>query len=1251
MFKHTTPTPTPLTTASPTSPSVGRGVPTAPPCAFDRVSGPLRTASPTISSSGVATQVHPAAQTVRWARPLSQFALSVMAATALWCVCSTQGADDSRPDPATRPAQSAGSQGGTSILSLDGQWLLATDPRNIGRAEKWWEKPVAEARLAKVPWIIQDAFPAYHGVAWYWRDFVAPLHPRPAGRFLLRFYGVDYGAEVWLNGKSIGGHEGGETPFVIDVTDIIRAGATNSLSVRVLNPTHQPIDGVVLNQTPRQARTIPYTAGAAYNCGGITESVELLLAPSARVEDLHAAPDPKTGLIRIEANVRNASSKTVHGRMEFSVAPAASGETLSVVAIERELAPGDSLIQTELKLENPRLWDINDPNLYRVTARLSTETAGSMDERSVRCGFRDFRFEGGAFRLNGRRIFLRSSHTCNHFPIGQRLPHDPDLARRDLLDVKVMGFNAIRFIWGGAERYQLDLCDEIGLLVYEESFASSAMDDSPKMTALFDRSVGELIRRDRNHPSIVIWGLLNEAVNNPAFHHATRMLPLVRSLDNSRMVFLNAGRYDGLSVGAKTPFSQVNLWRSPIAREPWVVLNPEPTAIETPFGFSWPPRQVCLHPGEKGEYSTARWTAPQGGPCTVNATFTSLPKSPATTDVHILHNGKPLFDGLLSVNGNPNSAAFSRRIELAQGDTIDFVVGFGNASYGSDTTGLEATLQFESGATSDVAKDFSKSQNPNGPWSFGLLKPGPAPEAATFALYTEHGETELFASVSNPGSSVWEDLLTDMHNYPRVPHTAGIIHGLRTMSAPTPIFLSEYGIGSAVDLWRVTRQFERLGKPNAEDAQFYREKLDRYLADWQRWKLSELYARPEDFFAESLRKMAGQRTLGMNAIRSNPHVVGYSLTGMNDHVSCGEGLTTTFRELKPGTVDAMFEGFSPLRWCLFAEPANVYRGTKVRVEAILANEDALPPGEYPVLLQIIGPENLRVLERRITMRIPAQTDGAEPPLALPVFSEDIPVDGPAGTYRLLATLDKGGAPTGGEIVFYVDDPARMPLVETEVVTWGEDPQVSQWLAGHQIKTRPFKAGEISPREVILIGSRPPEDAAPAFVSLAQHIARGATAIFLAPEIFKKGTDSVGWLPLANKGSLASIHGWLYLKDEWAKRHPLFDGLPSGGLMDYTFYREIIPDAVWMNQDPPAEAVAGGIKASQDYSSGLMVSVYPLGAGRFVLNTLLIRENLGSHPAAERLLRNLLRFAGRDPQQPLADLPADFDAQLKSIGYK
>jgi len=135
-------------------------------------------------------------------------------------------------------------------------------------------------------------------------------------------------------------------------------------------------------------------------------------------------------------------------------------------------------------------------------------------------------------------------------------------------------------------------------------------------------------------------------------------------------------------------------------------------------------------------------------------------------------------------------------------------------------------------------------------------------------------------------------------------------------------------------------------------------------------KLSKLdLASREERQAESVRKMAGQRTLGLNAIRSNPNIVGYSLTGMNDHVSCGEGLTTTFRELKPGTVDAMFEGFAPLRLCLFAEPVNVYRGARIRFEAALANEDALAPGEYPVRLLVVGPQNQRIFEKTANLSI------------------------------------------------------------------------------------------------------------------------------------------------------------------------------------------------------------------------------------------------------------------------------------------
>ena len=1101
----------------------------------------------------------------------------------------------------------------TTLCTLDGNdWQIATDPNNEGREAKWYTAPREEARLTKVPWIIQDAFPAYHGVAWYWCRFDAPANPHPDGRYLLRFWAVDYLAEIWLNGTPVGRHEGGETPFLLDVTDTIRSGkdSNNLLAVRVLNPTHERIDGMTLGEIPKQARVIPYRAGAAYNHGGITGSVELLATPAVRVEDLFALADPATGTIKIQANLRNAGKTATQGRLEFTIAPAASGETLHALAIERELAPGDTLVETEVKIEQPRLWQLNDPFLYRITASTGD------DERSVRCGFREFRFDDGFFQLNGRRILLRSTHTCNHFPVGLKLPPDPDMARRDLLDLKVMGFNMIRFIWGGAERYQLDLCDEIGLMVYEESFASSATQDSPKLAERWERSISELIRRDRNHPSVVIWGLLNEIRDSAQFRLAADSLPMIRALDPTRIVFLNSGRWDLAGVTGDDVFSKLDIWHSETGREPWATLNPSDKPFETPFSFTWPPRQVALHPGPNGQYSVVRWTAPAPEHYAIAATFTGL--FHATTDVHLLHNGRSLFTTKLNMDANPNSSTRTCDLTLAKGDTIDFVVGWGNGSYGSDSTALTATVR-SAGQTFDLAADFPRQTNPEGPWSCGWLAPGDMPDLATFTLYTESRQKSRprLGSLANPGSDQWEDVLADQHNYPRVPHTAAIIQNLRNLTGgDLPLFLSEYGIGSSVDLWRTTRHFERLNKAEVEDAQFYRDKLDRFLADWQQWKLGEIYARPQDFFDESLRKMAGQRTLGLNAIRANPNIVGYSLTGMNDHVSCGEGLTTTFRELKPGTVDALFEGFAPLRLCLFAEPVNAYRGTPIRFEAVLANEDALAPGEYPVQLLVVGPNNQPVFKNTVTVTVEAGS-----PFAVPIFAEDIPVDGPSGRYRFLASLQRGGAATGGETQFYIADPAEMPEVKTQVVLASDDAQLANWLHDHKIPCRALGPGQPAPGEVILVSKTPPD-----FPLLWRRVAEGATAVFLSPDVLSKGDQPLGWLPLENKGTAFPIRGWLYLKDEWAKSHPIFNGLPAGGLMDYTFYREIIPDTVLAGLDPPTEAVAGAIKASQDYSSGLMLAVYEVGTGRLILNTLLIRENLGTHPAAERLLRNLLNYA-------------------------
>ena len=225
-----------------------------------------------------------------------------------------------------------------------------------------------------------------------------------------------------------------------------------------------------------------------------------------RITDLFVRADPATGAARVQAKIHNAAGETRHGTLELTIGPATSGEVLALATLELKLAPGDALVETGLQVQRPRLWELNDPYLYRVTARLVTKEApASMDERSVRSGFREFRFEDGYFKLNGKRVYLRSSHIGGDSPIGLQMPHDPDLARKTLLFVKVMGFNSIRFFISLARREQLDLCDELGILVYQETLAGWFLADSSKMTERFDQSIAGMIRRDRNHPSVVIW--------------------------------------------------------------------------------------------------------------------------------------------------------------------------------------------------------------------------------------------------------------------------------------------------------------------------------------------------------------------------------------------------------------------------------------------------------------------------------------------------------------------------------------------------------------------------------------------------------------------------------------------------------------------------------------------------------------------------------------------------------------------------
>lgn len=437
------------------------------------------------------------------------------------------------------------------------QWRACLDPTDEGITNNWAANVQAGAVEAPVPGTIQQIFPDRHGIAWYWCS-LAPAQVPPRHQALLRFESVDYAARVWLNGHSIGSHQG-EGPFELDATEHFLTDGANLLAVRVVNPTGDAIDGLLLSEVPHANKTLPedFRPGWAYNFGGILGDVVLHVKPEVRLLDIFARPDLATGVINVEVSVSGAAVDPVPMLLDVLVSEGGTG--IHVAGGTEPVLPGPSpgavtVVHLQLQVPPAQLkpWHIDEPFLYTVRVRLQPQAGGvAVDERDARVGFRQLRVRNGWFELNGRRIYLRSTHTGNHYPIGQAVPPDPAFVRQDLVFAKAAGFNMVRFIAGLARQDQLDFCDELGLMVYEETHAAWLLADSPKMSEHFDHSYDDMVRRDRNHPSVVIWGLLNETYDGPVFRHAVGYLERLRQLDDTRLVLLSSGRWDGdLAVGS-----------------------------------------------------------------------------------------------------------------------------------------------------------------------------------------------------------------------------------------------------------------------------------------------------------------------------------------------------------------------------------------------------------------------------------------------------------------------------------------------------------------------------------------------------------------------------------------------------------------------------------------------------------------------------------------------------------------------------
>ena len=254
--------------------------------------------------------------------------------------------------------------------------------------------------------------------------------------------------------------------------------------------------------------------------------------------------------------------------------------------------------------------------------------------------------------------------------------------------------------------------------------------------------------------------------------------------------------------------------------------------------------------------------------------------------------------------------------------------------------------------------------------------------------------------------------------------------------------------------------------PEWDDFKFLKQTEEKLTADWKRFGMEGVYAFPEEMLRASQQLHCRQRLLGFNLIRSNPKICGFNLTGLLDHGYTGEGLWTFWREFKPGIMEALQDGWAPLRWCLFAAPMHGYAGRPLKLQAVLANEDVLAPGTYPALLRVVGPNGVAWEEKRDVV-IPKPAAGCDGPLAVPVFSGEVTLPGPAGQYLLAATLEHGGAPAGGRLSFYLSEP-RLASAAAVVVSQ-VDARVQEWLKTRGLTVTPLQPAQVAAREVILVG--------------------------------------------------------------------------------------------------------------------------------------------------------------------------------------
>ena len=437
---------------------------------------------------------------------------------------------------ASEQSASSGDRRASYSIPLRDGWEFRLDPSgatkvsdSLDHANDW------EAVHVPHTWQSLGRTPDYVGVAWYRIRFEAPAS-WDSQHLRVEFEAVNHTATVFLNGRAIGEHTGkGCTAFILDLSKDLTFGQENTLLVRVDN---RPNDRML----PRN-KSYDWT-----DDGGIIRPVNLLVTPRTFIESIviDAVPDLASGSaeIRVRATVRTATSQTQRTNVHAIIRrDGGSDEVLHVGPVNVALEPGrEQLVDLgPATLQNAALWHFDTPHLYEALVELNSPSG--IHEVIEQFGIRKFEVGGSAFYLNGEKVSLIGVERMagSHPEMG--FAETTEWIDSNHRDMKELNCVFTRVHWP-QDRRVLDFCDRHGILMQEEvpawgpeTFAKTSDDVQHALEQNGLEQLREMIRRDRNHPCIVAWGLCNEVDGkNPRSQRFARAISAeARRLDPSRL--------------------------------------------------------------------------------------------------------------------------------------------------------------------------------------------------------------------------------------------------------------------------------------------------------------------------------------------------------------------------------------------------------------------------------------------------------------------------------------------------------------------------------------------------------------------------------------------------------------------------------------------------------------------------------------------------------------------------------------------